>query len=216
MINTLKRFIPVGFVFVCMSVIGCRSASPPVAFYTLTPVPIAQVQATADTNQVALKNISIGIGPVNFPTILDRPQIVTRPSPNRIELSEFNRWGGDLRQDFLNVLAQNVSMISGSDQVFKYSLSDNIEPSFRVKLDVHQFDGGFGKYVLLNVSWVLIESVAVMESGGNPVNKVIKRTVIKQPVSGNDYEALVNAQSEAIIILSREIVDEIKKEYSLQ
>lgn len=204
--NTLKRFIPVGLVFVCMSVIGCRSASPPVAFYTLTPVPVAQVPETGDTNQDAFKNISIGIGPINFPTVLERPQIVTRPSPNRIELSEFNRWGGDLRQDFLNVLAQNISMISGSNQVFKYSLSDNIEPSFRVKLDVHQFDGGLGEYVLLNVSWVLIES-----GGNHPVNNVIKRSVIKQPMVGNDYDAMVKAQSEALKTLSHEIVDELKR-----
>lgn len=205
--HTLKRFIPVALVFVCMTVIGCRSASPPVTFYTLTPVPVAQVP---DSDKDALKNISIGIGPVNFPKTLERPQIVTRPSPNRIELSEFNRWGGDLKQDFLNVLAQNVSIISGSDQVFKYALSDNIKPSFRVKLDVHQFDGGLGEYVLLNVSWVVIES------GANPVNNVIKRSVIKQPVAGNDYGAMVKAQSEAILILSREIVGEIKKESNLR
>jgi hypothetical protein len=163
-----------------------------------------------ETNKDVLKKISIGIGPVNFPVTLERPQIVTRLSPNRIELSEFNRWGGDLRQDFLNVLAQNVSMISESEQVFKYALSDNIKPSYSVKLDVHQFDGNLGKYVILNVSWMVIES------GGRAVNKVIKRSVIKQPVSGNDYEALVNAQSEAILLLSQEIVDEIKKESNLQ
>ncbi len=203
--NTLKRFIPVTLVFVCMSVIGCRSTSPPVAFYTLTPVPVTQVSEADDANQDALKNISIGIGPVNFPTTLERPQIVTRPSPNRIELSEFNRWGGDLKQEFLNVLAQNVSIISGSEQVFKYALSDNIKPSFRVKLDVHQFDGSLGETVLLNVSWVVIES------GANPVSKVIKRSVIKQPVDGNDYEAMVTAQSEALKTLSHEIVDELKR-----
>lgn len=203
--NTLKRFIPVALVFICMTVIGCRSASPPVAFYTLSPVPIAQVPGADETNQDTLKNISIGIGPVNFPTALERPQIVTRPSPNRIELSEFNRWGGDLKQDFLNVLAQNVSIISGSEQVFKYALSGNIKPSFRVKLDVHQFDGGLGEYVLLNVSWVVIES------GANPVNKVIKRSVIKQPVAGNDYDAMVKAQSEALKTLSQQIVDELKR-----
>ncbi len=201
--KTLTRMILVGFALIfCMTVIGCRSASPPVAFYTLASV---DASLPADMEQNDLKNISIGIGPVKFPEVLDRPQIITRPSPNRIELSEFNRWGGDLRQDFLDVLAQNISIITGSDQIFKYTSSVNQTPAYRITLDVHQFDGLLGESVLLNVSW------AVIASGPNPVNNIMKRSFIKQPVAGNDYEAMVKAQSEALKMLSQEIVDELKR-----
>ena len=201
--KSLTRIIPVGFVLiVCMAVIGCRSAKPPIAFYTLTSVEAGHV---TEIDQNAFKNISIGIGPVKFPEVLDRPQIVTRPYLNRIELSEFNRWGGDLRQDFLDVLTQNISIITGSDQVFKYTSSVNLKPFYRITLDVHQFDGRLGESVLLNVSWVLTINQA------SPEQQIFKKSVIKQPISGKGYEALVDAQSEAIKILSREIVDEIKR-----
>ncbi len=201
--NTIKRSIPVALVFVCISVIGCRSASPPVAFYSLTSLDAENMK---DNDQAASKNMSIGIGPVNFPEVLDRPQIVTRLSPSRIEFSEFNRWGGDLRLDFLDVLAQNISIITGSDQIFKYPVSGNLEPAYHVVLDVHQFDGRLGESVVLRVSWALKKNQAT------PAQQILIKTVINQPVSGNGYEALVNAQSEAINILSREIASAIKKD----
>ena len=37
-----------------------------------------------------------------------------------------------------------------------------------------------------------------------------RRSIIKQPVSGNDYEALVSAHSQALAALSREITEAIK------
>jgi hypothetical protein len=190
-----------GALIACMTVGGCRSASPPVAFYTLTSLEATQMK---DNDQDVLKNISVGVGPIQFPEVLDRPQIVTRRSPNRIELSEFNRWGGNLNQNFLDVLTQNISIYTGSDQIFRYPVLNNLEPAYRVVLDVHQFDGRPGETVVLNVSW------AVIASGNNPANNMMKRSFIKQPVAGDDYDALVKAQSEAIKTLSQAIADEIK------
>ena len=37
-----------------------------------------------------------------------------------------------------------------------------------------------------------------------------RRSISKQPVSGNDYEALVSAHSQALAALSREITEAIK------
>jgi len=34
--------------------------------------------------------LAIGVGPVEFPKFLDRPQIVTRKSQHRVEVSEFH------------------------------------------------------------------------------------------------------------------------------
>jgi uncharacterized lipoprotein YmbA len=201
--NILRLSIRFGFVlFICMTVIGCMRSTPPVSFYTLTPVSSEQVMGT---DQNSLKDISIGIGPAKFPQMLDRPQIITRPTANTLKLSEFDRWGGDLKQDFLNVLTQNVSIIAGSNQVFTFPWSDSFKPAYRVALDVHQFDGRLGESVLLNVSWVLKNTQA--DAG----HSVFKKSVIKQAVAGNDYNALVKAKSEALKTLSQAIVDEIKQ-----
>ena len=84
-----------------VAVFGCKGSTPPITFYTLTPIPATQ---DAGGDQTILKDVLIGIGPLKFPKILDRPQIVTRPAPGRLSLAEFQRWGGFLRDDFLSGL----------------------------------------------------------------------------------------------------------------
>jgi uncharacterized protein len=201
--NILRLSIRFGCVLlICMTVIGCMRSTPPVSFYTLTPVSSEQL---IGIDQNSLKDIAIGIGPVKFPQMLDRPQIITRPSANRLELSEFDRWGGDLKQDLLNVLTQNISIIGGSNQVFAFPWSGSFKPAYRVVLDVHQFDGRLGDSVELNVSWMVKKNQTI------PDSPVFRRSVIKQAVSGNDYDALVKAKSEALKTLSQAIVDEINR-----
>jgi uncharacterized lipoprotein YmbA len=181
--NAFTHLIPMGLmVFICISVMGCQKNTPPVSFYALTPMTTSDV---LPGGQQTFKDVTIGIGPITFPRTLQRPQIVTRPSANRLELSEFHRWGGDLKQDFLNILVQNISMIMGSNQVFKYPWSNSFEPRYRVTLDVNQFDGRLGGSVLLNIIWEIKQG----ELGNEKIE--IKRSIIEQPVSGDDYNALV-------------------------
>ncbi len=186
---------------ICISVMGCQNTTPPVSFYALTPMITSDV---LPDGQQTLKDVTIGIGPILFPRTLQRPQIVTRPSPNRLELSEFHRWGGDLKQDFLNILVQNISMIMGSNQVFKYPWSPSFEPKYRLTLDVNQFDGRLGESVLLNSIWEIKQGKPGKE------RTEIKRSIIEQPVSGDDYNALVEAKSKALKTLSIEITDKIR------
>ncbi len=201
--KAFSHLVPIGFIlFICIGAIGCKNTTPPVSFYTLTPVTKSDVPPDV---QQTLEHVTIGVGPINFPRTLQRPQIVTRPSANRLDLSEFHRWGGDLKQDFLNVLVQNISMISGSNQVFKYPWSNTSEPRYRISLDVNQFDGRLGESVLLNIIW------EIKEAGAGNKNTDIISSIIEQPVPGNDYNALVEAQSNALKILSIEIIDKIKQ-----
>ncbi|WP_212638029.1 PqiC family protein [Desulfocicer vacuolatum] len=184
----------------CINAMGCQGKTPSVSFYALTPIAVPQ---NTSGGQGRLENVSIGIGPIHFPRTLQRPQIVTRPSANRLDLSEFHRWGGDLKQDFLNVLVQNISIITGSNQIFKYPWSPSFKPRYRVTLDVIQFDGRLGDTVLLNSIWEIKQ--------GEPGNEKseIKRSIIEQPISGEDYNALVKAKSDALKTLSVKITDKI-------
>jgi len=131
-------------------------------------------------------------------------KIVTRKSQHRVEVSEFHRWAGSFSEDFLRVLAKNISMLLPEDRVAAYPWTDRFSPTFRIPLTVEQFDGRFGEHVVLNVTW----SVWNQKDANDPV---MKHTRIKEPVSASDYDALVAAQSRAIGTLSRAIVDEIER-----
>jgi len=148
--------------------------------------------------------IAIGVGPVEFPKFLDRPQIVTRQSQNRIEVSEFHRWAGSFSEDFLRVLAKNISILLPADRVAAYPWTDQFSPIYRIQLIVEQFDGRFGGDVVLNVTWSVWNQKDTNQA-------IFKHTRIKEPVSAEDYESLVTAQSRAIGTLSRAIADEIER-----
>ena len=177
------------------------STTPAVRYYTLNPFSGMQ----PDISQaVSGDTLAIGVGPVEFPKFLDRPQIVTRKSQHRVEVSEFHRWAGSFSEDFLRVLSKNISMLLPADQVAAYPWKDQFSPTYAIQLIVDQFDGRFGGHVVLNVTWSIWNQKDANQA-------IFKHTRIKEPVSGEDYDAVVAAQSRAIGALSRAIVDEIKR-----
>jgi hypothetical protein len=159
----------------------------------------AEVKPPA-TNQ----KISIGVEPVEIPQILDRPQIVTRSGPNKLNIDEFNRWASRLDESFAQVLAENISLLLGTDQVAVYPWQSDFKPHYRVTLEIRYFEGQWGKNVLLEAVW------SVSGQQGQQTHTQLK-SVINEPLSPEpDYEALVAAHSRAIAQLSREIVKEIQ------
>lgn len=181
--------------------VAACSSTPPVAYYTLNTLPEMQQEIPA---AVMDDTLAIGVGPVEFPKFLDRPQIVTRKSQNQIEVSEFHRWAGSFPGDFSRVLAKNISILLPSDRVAVYPWGEQFSPTYRVKLDVEQFDGQLGERVVLEVTWMVTDQEGTKKL-------LVRKSLIEEPVSDKTYEALVVAESNALVTLSRTIVEEIRK-----
>jgi len=196
------RFGNIGWAFLLLVFfVAACSTTPPVAYYTLNTLPEMQQEIPA---AVMDDTLAIGVGPVEFPKFLDRPQIVTRKSQNQIEVSEFHRWAGSFPGDFSRVLAKNISILLPSDRVAVYPWGEQFSPTYRVKLDVEQFDGQLGERVVLDVTWMVTD-----QEGTNKL--VVRKSLIEEPVSDKTYEALVVAESNALVTLSRTIVEEIRR-----
>lgn len=178
---------------------GCRSAAPPIAFYTLAAIP-ADNTAAEDANC----QISIGIDPVKIPNYLDTPRIVTRPAANRIYFSEFNRWGGKLENDIQRVVAENISRLLSIPPLVLMPENAPNAPKYRIYLDIRRFEGNMGGSLRLEAAWVFIET--------EPEKRVIEQgdDAIVAPVSGMDYNALVSAHDKALAEMSKEIAAAIK------
>ena len=178
---------------------GCRSKTPPVRFYTLST--IAQ---TAEKTPVAEVDqpIAIGVGPMEIPKTIDRPQIVVRINPNKLEVDEFHRWAGSLYEDILEVLTQNLSILLKSNHISAHPWEDFFNPDYRIVMDIHRFDGSPGDHIVLNVTWTITDG-----RGRKPL--VVRKTIIREPVLGMDFEAYVLAKSRALAHFSREIAREI-------
>ncbi|MGD9173117.1 MAG: PqiC family protein [Desulfobacterales bacterium] len=184
--------------FAALMLFGCRSSAPPVEFYTLSAT---RMQAEANTI-TAGKPVSVGVGPVTIPQVLDRPQIVIRTSPNKLQIDEFHRWAGRLDEDFARVVAENISLMLPSEQVAVYPWDVNFEPHYQVTLDIRHFEGRMGEHVFLEVFWKIIDP----QKGAT---LSVKKSVIREPLPDETHETLIVTKSKAVESLSEIIVIEI-------
>jgi uncharacterized lipoprotein YmbA len=176
-------------------VAGCiGTPTRPSSFYVLSTeagTPVAGRESPAAP-------LSLGLGPVELPDVLDRPQIVTRPDPNRIDLAEYDRWGGDLGKDLSRVLAQNLMERLNTDAVLLYPWSSSRRPDFEVSIRFFRFDGELDKRAELEGVWRLSDT----RRGCEPVSRRF-RIAETSPSSG--YAGLVAAISRGVAKLSDEI-----------
>jgi uncharacterized lipoprotein YmbA len=175
---------------------GCLGPSRPIDFYTLTPLP------PASGVQDAAPGTVIAVPPVVIPQYIDRPQIVTRTDDNQIALSEFNRWGGALKDDLSRVLVENLNALLAGRGVSVMSDLLALDPAYLVTVTVNRFDGRLGDTVWLNAAWTIRDQKA---------RKMLaaKTSTIQEKIAVEGYDALVTAESQAVAALSREIAAEL-------
>lgn len=174
---------------------GCISGtSAPSKYYVLSPI----TDAKTETQQVSEKEtIVIGVGNIELPNYLDRPQIVTRVTSNRLKLGEFDVWAENLSNSFPVILADNLSNLMSAHPVAIIPGMGVMPVDYRVKVDVTSMDGTLGGDAVLIARWGIFG-----EQG-----KLLKtsRSVYKEPTKGDGYEAYVAAHSLALGTLSRDI-----------
>ena len=199
MTRTFEPYKIIGVIlFAALMLFGCRSSAPPMEFYTLSAT---RAQAEADPITSA-KPVSVGVGPVTIPEVLDRPQIVIRTSPNKLQIDEFHRWAGRLDENFARVMAENIALLLPTEQVAVYPWDASFKPNYQVILDVRHFEGRMGEDVLLEVFWKVIDP-----QKGETLRA--KKSVIKEPLPNETFETLIVTQSKTIASLSEIIVKEI-------
>jgi uncharacterized lipoprotein YmbA len=188
-------------VLVILALAGCRSSTSPVEFYTLSPMSVV-----SETDKVTGlgDNIAVGVGPLQIPKLIDRPQIITRIGPNKIEVDEFHRWAGSVYEDFLRAVTMNLAALLQSGLVLSYPWEDYFEPDYRIYMEVHQFDGLPGQFAQLDITWTIT---------GRDDRQIllIKKTLIQEPTQGDDFDAFVAAKSRILANLSRQIAQGVKE-----
>ena len=177
---------------------GC-ARTPQARFYILQSQPSAVDQAQPS---VSVNDMIIGVGPVELPEYLERPQIVTRISSSELHLSEFNRWVESLEKNFSSVLAENLSVLLSTDKVLVYPWIGSIEVKRQVRVNVLQFDSLPGGKVLLKVLW------GIKDEEGKFLFP-IKKASFSTP-AGKGYPEMVEAMNRVLGDFSKEIAKEIK------
>jgi uncharacterized lipoprotein YmbA len=178
---------------------GCAAFAPradPSSFYILGALP--EVDLAADKTTAGIKaNFSVGLGPIELPGYLDRQQIATRPSTNRLSYSETERWAAPLAESFTRVLEQNISHLLNPAQMIHFPWQSNDAPDYQVKIEVLQFEGNSNQEAWLTARWTVIDR--------NKKILVGRRSQLSRRAGSLSTEDFVKALSETLGDLSREI-----------
>jgi hypothetical protein len=187
------RVLPVILALAAISLGGCRSQSP--RFYTLSPIQEDQV---IPKRKSPAQNAVVGIGPVKVADYIDQSMLVTRTSDNQAVKAEFDRWVGSFKDNFINVLADNIGFLLPTENIYLFPWRVSVPIEYQVVVDIVRCDGRLGDAVWLEARWSILKGSE---------KKLVKtmRSSIREPVTGTDYAALVAAQSQAVAKLSQEI-----------
>ena len=180
--------------------LGSCGTTPPSNFYTLNAVTDAPAVATAG----GCLNLDVAIGPILFPEYLRRPNIVTRTSPNKLIIDEFNRWGGSLQEDFERLFRVQLATALNSKKVFPYPNNETAAADYSVSVNVHRLDGRFGDSARLVGEWSLID----MATRSVIISDYVSFT---ESLPGNDYEQLADAYSRLVTDFSNMVATVLVK-----
>jgi uncharacterized lipoprotein YmbA len=175
---------------------GCGSSKPS-RYYLLSAL-----SPTKSANEN--RGMSVGIGPIEFPKYLDRPQIVTRGSENRLDLGEFDRWAEPLEQNFARILAENLATLLSTDDVVQYPWKRSERIDYQIIVTVNRFDAAMGGDTVLHARW------NVCDADGHTIVPP-RASRIAEPAGSADYEVIVQAGSRALEQLSRQIAGALQE-----
>ncbi|NPT61126.1 PqiC family protein [Paraburkholderia elongata] len=172
---------------------GC--ASPKADFYTLS------AEAPGDSARPATP-VTVLIGAVSVPELVDRPQIVVRAGANQVTMNEFARWADSLKSQIPRVIAADVAQDLNSPRVSAYPMAGDQAAVYRVQIDVQRFDATLGDAVTVDALWSVSSPGKRAPLSG--------RSTVREPCSGAGYDALVAAYSRAFATISRDIATAIR------
>jgi uncharacterized protein len=171
---------------------GCGS-TPTSRFYTLS--------AGAAPAAPSL-NISVVVGPVSVPAVVDRPQIVVTTGPNQVRVEEFNRWAAPLQNGIARVVAENLVAMLGTPRVTLAPQTLSADADYRAAIEVQGFESSPGEVAILDAVWTVRRTKDGKAETG--------RTTVREAVQEKSYDALAAAHSRALARLSRDIADAVR------
>ncbi|MBF0422037.1 MAG: membrane integrity-associated transporter subunit PqiC [Magnetococcales bacterium] len=113
--------------------------------------------ATKTTSDGALprNRVRLALEPVEIPNYLSRPQIAYRQGGNRLLLEEFDLWAEDLDQGLARVMVENLSRLTGSDQVWRLPAHQPKRADYRLWVQFVRFEMDTDGRAALTARWRL-------------------------------------------------------------
>ncbi len=202
MLKPADRWTLITVLLVFLSLAGCGATSQPSKFYLLNSFSSSEKAIVK-----APLGLTIGIGPIDIPEYVDRPQIVTRISANELNLADFHKWAAPLKDNIPQVLSDNLSVLMKTDRVASYPWKRTTRIDYQVRIDITRLDTASDGEAHLIARWHVF---------GEDTRTVLdaKKSHFTAPLQGSDYAAIVSALNQTISDLSRGIATSIIRVHS--
>lgn len=197
-----RKISPLFLLSIVLLLNSCGT-TPPSKFYTLEAMSGSETTPVAPDRQ---NNLHIGIGPVQFAEYLQRSQIVTRANDAEVNLAETHRWAEPLHNNFSRILAENLSILLGTDKISLHPSRNWSDIDQQVVVNVWQFDTSKEGEVILVANW------SIRGKGGSELLTMRKSSFRTNLESTTSYTDIVRALSNSVEMLSREIAAAIMAE----
>ncbi len=163
---------------------------------------VLNATATPAASSDEPSDLRLGVGRILLPEFLNRSQIVTRPSANKVRMAEFSQWAEPLDQGIPRVMSENLARLTGSEQVSVYPWPTQMEIDLMVEIAVIRFEGDADGEVSLVARWRLVRP------NGSEAHS-LQASSYSESAADRSTEALVAAMSRTLASLSRDITSAI-------
>lgn len=167
---------------------------PTTRLYVLTPLAPAASPAPAR----GTPGVAIGVGPIELPPYANRLQMVTGNTSYELHTNAFEQWAEPLRDSFLRVLAENLSLLLATDRVVLFPWKGPALIEYQVIVEVTHFLGELGGETSLVALW------SIVGQNGTEV-LVSQKSSFREPTGSQGYGELAAAMSRTVAALSHDI-----------
>ncbi len=196
--NSGCKLIVMLFVASLLSACLGGGATTPTRYYLVDPVEYSGESVKA------VRPLSIEILDLHIPQYLERFQIASRSSETRLEFSDDNQWGENLRKNLLRSVARNLSRLLSTIDIGTPLNRSSSKPDYRLQIHIEQFEQDIDSRVKLVARWQL-SSGAQSESLGVFSAELQSEQIIEE----ENYDQMISAMRQLYGELSERIADTI-------
>lgn len=189
---------------------GCAGSSNSERFFALTDGAVVLTKPEAQDSAATRQRgplPGIVVSAVTIPELVDRPQIVTRDSTDRVVVSEQNLWAESIRSGIARTLASRVGRAMAEAgipvQVGAYPQNSIADAALRITVDVVRFDAVPNGDAVVDVLWSI----------RRPADNLIRtgRSVASSPITGVGYDAIVHGWNDALATVDADIAGRVRE-----
>jgi len=140
----------------------------------------------------------IGIGPLDIPEYLNRPQIVTLDKNDMLQIAQFDRWAEPLDIGLRRIIREDLTAILPEASLYIYPWNLSIPVQYQVAIEIIQMDSRMDTEMSILAQWMVMDP-------RNSKILVMKKFEFRQAVLPHNYAGLAKTLSAACLSLSNEI-----------